>query len=212
MSQHLPRLLLIADQHRERTGALAAAVGAGADFVQIRDKNLDDEAVLQRLQLVREARRRDDQNPATAQQKERSPAGLICINGRPALARTEAIGLHLPAAGVCCGREGIMLLGRSAHDSDEVRQAKVDGVDYLIVGTVFPTASKPGRAALGMDGLAELTALAAPLPVFAIGGITPARVPLVQAAGAYGVAVCSAILAVADPAAATRQFLLELNP
>ncbi len=104
------------------------------------------------------------------------------------------------------------LLGRSAHDEAEVQRAVAEGVDYLIVGTVFPSASKPGRPPLGLEGLTRLAALASPLPVFAIGGITPARVASVIKAGAHGVAVCSAVLDVADPVAATQNFLSELNP
>lgn len=188
----LPRLLLIADEPRERPGALEAAVTAGAPFVQIRDKNMDDETVLVRFESVK--------------------APWICINSRPSMARKLGIGLHLPAAHEAVPREGIPLIGRSAHDEEEVRRAVAEGVDYLIVGTVFPSASKPGRAALGLDGLARLTALAAPLPVFAIGGITPERVAPVLATSAHGVAVCSAVLDVADPAAATQHFLSELNP
>lgn len=128
------------------------------------------------------------------------------------MARHEGMGLHLPAAHATVPREDIPLLGRSAHDEEEVQRAAAEGVDYLIVGTVFPSASKPGREPLGLDGLARLTALASPLPVFAIGGITPARVASVLATGAHGVAVCGAILDVADPAAAIQHFLAELNP
>ncbi|MCC5888384.1 MAG: thiamine phosphate synthase [Gammaproteobacteria bacterium] len=135
---------------------------------------------------------------------------LIAINGRPAMARREGIGLHLPAAHGSVARDGIALLGRSAHDEEEVQRAVAEGVDYLIVGTIFPSASKPGRAPLGLDGLARLTALAAPLPVFAIGGITPTRVASVLEAGAHGVAVCSAVLDVPDAAVATQNFLAEL--
>lgn len=218
----LPRLLLVTDRHRERPAALEAAVAAGAAFVQIRDKALDDDAVLARLERIREASglecsRSADRfvAPAPADHARSGPQGRaelwVCINGRPRLARTEAVGLHLPAAHGAVSRDGISLLGRSAHDEEEVARAVTEGVDYLIVGTVFDTTSKPGREVLGPAGLARLVALAAPLPVFAIGGITPARVASVLATGAHGVAVCSAVLDVANAAAATRRFLSELN-
>lgn len=219
---HLPRLLLVTDRHRERPNALEAAVAAGATFVQLRDKDLDDDALVLRLESVRgalgSALQRSADPLATREFADRSrpsPSGhaahWICINGRGDLARRQGVGLHLPAAHGGAARDGIGLLGRSAHDEDEVAQAVADGVDYLIVGTVFPTASKPGREPLGLDGLARLTALAAPLPVYAIGGVTAARVASVLTTGAYGVAVCAAVLGMADAAAATRRFLTELH-
>lgn len=217
----LPRLLLVTDQHRERPGALEAAVAAGAKFVQIRDKDLDDDAVLMRLASIREASALACSHSAdqllASELADRGRSGLqgpaaplVCINGRPRLAKAEGVGLHLPAVHATVSRDGISPLGRSAHDEDEVARAVAEGVDYLIVGTVFETASKPGRRPLGLEGLARLTALAAPLPVYAIGGMTPARVAAVLDTGAHGVAVCSAVLAATDVAAATQSFLSRL--
>lgn len=206
----LPRLLLIADQHRERPGALEIAVAAGAAFVQIRDKDLDDAAVEQRLRIIRDAPKAPGPSAEHSSASPSATRHLISINGRPALARNHGVGLHLPAAHEVVTREDIPLLGRSAHDEEEVHRALTEGVDYLIVGTVFPSASKPGRAPLGLNGLARLSALASPWPVFAIGGITAQRVSSVLATGAHGVAVCGAILDADDPAAATAHFLAEL--
>jgi thiamine monophosphate synthase len=73
------------------------------------------------------------------------------------------------------------------HDPDEAR-ACAAGVDYLIAGTVFATASKPSsHALLGEAGLAAVVR-AVDVPVLAIGGMTPARMAQVAAAGASGVA------------------------
>jgi thiamine-phosphate diphosphorylase len=78
------------------------------------------------------------------------------------------------------------LVGRSIHSADEARVA-VDA-DYLIAGTVFPTASKPaGHTVLGLDGLAAIVR-AASVPVLGIGGITPDRVQAVLSTGAAGYA------------------------
>ncbi|SDZ50442.1 thiamine phosphate synthase [Herbiconiux ginsengi] len=78
-------------------------------------------------------------------------------------------------------------------------------VDYLGVGVIRPTATKPDHPEpLGIDGFAELAA-ATPLPCVAIGGVVEADVPPLRSAGAAGVAVVSAICASPDPqAAATR--------
>lgn len=225
---NLPRLLLVSDRKREQPGALASAVAAGAPLIQLRDKDLDDAAVMQRLIEIgllhaaadgssgRCGRRLETaaSSRAAAAASEPLPASALprcCLNGRPELARRLRFGLHLPASHAPVPRQGLSLMGRSAHDGEEVRRARSEGVDYLVIGTVFPTASKPGREALGLTGLAQLVALAAPLPVFAIGGMTVARTREVLATGAHGVAVCTAILAAADPAAATLSFLEELS-
>jgi len=80
------------------------------------------------------------------------------------------------------------LIGRSVHSLAEAVAAADEGAaDYLIFGTVYETSSKPGRPVAGVAELASVAA-ATPLPVLAIGGITPARIEEVMAAGASGVA------------------------
>jgi thiamine biosynthesis protein ThiS len=91
------------------------------------------------------------------------------------------------------------LIGRSVHSPEEA--AKSAGMDYLLAGHVYPSASKPGRESLGLARFAEIAA-AAPCPVLAIGGITPERVSEVIRAGAHGAAVIGAIAEADDPRAA----------
>jgi thiamine-phosphate diphosphorylase len=81
------------------------------------------------------------------------------------------------------------IVGRSVHGAEEARDvAGRGGVDYLIFGTVFSSASKAPRHSLaGLDGLARACA-AAPVPVLAIGGIVPERAEAVAKAGAGGIA------------------------
>lgn len=80
------------------------------------------------------------------------------------------------------------LIGRSVHRPDDVRPAeRLEGIDYAICGTVFESASKPGRRPLGVDGLAGV-AREASVPVLAIGGVDAGNAPLVAGAGAAGVA------------------------
>jgi thiamine-phosphate pyrophosphorylase len=80
------------------------------------------------------------------------------------------------------------LLGRSVHSVETaVAACAGGGLDYLLFGTVFASASKPGRAAAGLDALRRVAAAAA-VPVLAIGGMTRARIPEVCRAGASGAA------------------------
>jgi thiamine-phosphate pyrophosphorylase len=78
------------------------------------------------------------------------------------------------------------LIGRSVHGVEEARAAGAD-VDFLIAGTVFPTASKPPGDLLGIHGLRRLCG-ASGVPVLAIGGIGPDQLDAVAAAGAAGIA------------------------
>lgn len=96
------------------------------------------------------------------------------------------------------------LVGVSTHTVDEARAAEAAGADYVGFGPMFPTATKTDtRPQRTLDLLREVKA-AIGIPVVAIGGITDARIREVRAAGADSVAVISAIMAAADPAAATR--------
>ncbi|WP_281356164.1 thiamine phosphate synthase [Arthrobacter mobilis] len=102
----------------------------------------------------------------------------------------------------------------SAATGAELREAAglpTGTVDYLGVGAIHPTSTKPDHPQpLGVAGFAAAAA-AAPLPCVAIGGITTADVAALKAAGAAGVAVVSAICAAADPAAAARQLAAQWN-
>jgi thiamine-phosphate pyrophosphorylase len=153
-----------------------AAAGVGA--LQIREKDLDDRAV---LELAREAR-------ATL-----PPTAAVLVNGRLDIAlAARADGAHLPADGVPLDalrrRFGPgVLLGRSTHTVEEVEAALREGADYVVFGPVYPTPSKerygPPR---GLDELARAARL--PIPVYALGGVTLSRFAEVAETGAAGVA------------------------
>ncbi len=101
-------------------------------------------------------------------------------------------------------------IGKSVHDVREAEAAHAGGADYLLVGPVFPTATHPDRAPLGSAQLKEIVGLG--LPVVAIGGVTPERIPeLMAAAAIHGVAAIRALWHAADPANAARRMLQELN-
>ena len=101
------------------------------------------------------------------------------------------------------------LLGRSTHAIHQLHQAVQDGCDYVGVGPVNATPTKPGREPVGLDYVRQACA-ESPIPCFAIGGITAAEIPAVRQAGARRVAVVRAISAAADPGAASRELLAAL--
>ncbi|RMF26352.1 MAG: thiamine phosphate synthase [Chloroflexi bacterium] len=97
------------------------------------------------------------------------------------------------------------ILGVSAGTVEEAVQAERDGADYLGVGDVYGTPSKPDAGEpIGVEGLAEI-ARAVSIPVVAIGGIRPDNAAAVIRAGASGVAVISAVVGAPDPEAAARR-------
>jgi len=110
-----------------------------------------------------------------------------------------ADGVHLPdAAGpVAAARRGggrLWLVGCSTHDAEGVRKREAQGADFVVFGPVYPTESKPGYGpAQGPEGLRRVVE-AVELPVFALGGVSPARVKACLDVGAFGVAVMSGLM------------------
>lgn len=96
--------------------------------------------------------------------------------------------------------------GVSTHSSADAAAAAVSGADFVTFGPVYETPSKAAYGPpQGLDALSAVTA-ATPIPVFAIGGITPERVADCVAAGAHGVAVIGAVMGAPDVAASVREF------
>ena len=159
----------------------AAAARAGVDVVQVRERGLDDRALLTLAADVRQA---------TA-----GTGARMIVNDRLDVALAAgADGVHLPGSGVTCAEARAIvpddfLVGRSVHSAAEAIAAEgAGGCDYLVFGSVFASESKPaGHQVAGLGALAAVCA-AVHLPVLAIGGITRARVPDVVRAGAAGVA------------------------
>lgn len=102
------------------------------------------------------------------------------------------------------------LIGRSTHHLAQLQQAVADGCDYVGVGPVHATPTKPGRAPVGLDYVRQ-AAGASPIPFFAIGGIDATNLGAVRAAGAARVAVVRAISAAADPRLAAGALLNALE-
>jgi thiamine-phosphate pyrophosphorylase len=169
---------------------ITAAIAGGVDVVQIREPDLEAGAL---AGLVRDCLAAAAGTPV-----------LIVVNDRLDVAlATGAHGVHLRSDGmpaVVARRltSERFLIGRSVHDKEAVNAA--GPADYLIAGSVFETASKPGTSArLSLDGLGALVEAAAETPVWAIGGITAARISHILAAGASGIAAIGAFIPEAKP-------------
>lgn len=105
----------------------------------------------------------------------------------------------------------VVSVGASCHDAAEVSVAREADVSWIILGNVFETLSHSERPGLGLHGLQALVALADCVPVIAIGGITPERVPSVLAAGAWGVAVRSGVWDTESPSHASSEYISKLE-
>ena len=158
----------------------ANAVRAGVDVIQVRERDLPDR---QLADLVRKIVALTD-----------GTTTRVLVNGRADIAiAAGAAGVHLrggsPAASRLAPFAAGLLIGRSVHSLAEVDAALSDGgCDYLLFGTVFPSAGKSeGHPVAGLDALARVCARS-PLPVIAIGGMTEARAEAVRHAGAAGFA------------------------
>jgi thiamine-phosphate pyrophosphorylase len=179
---------------------LAAALQGGVDIVQLRDKRATDEQLLAAAAV---ARRRCDEAGA-----------LLILNDRPDLvAAAGADGCHVGqddldvAAARALAGPGA-LVGRSTHSPADI--AAAGDADYIGVGPVHATPTKPGRPAVGLE-LVRHAAEHAPVPFFAIGGIDATNVGAVVAAGARRIAVVRAIADAADPRAAAAALRAALD-
>lgn len=141
----------------------------------------------------------------------RSAGASLIVHGHPEVARELGIpALHMPldALGKMSSeeRKGFDVLGASCHSVEDVLRAKAFGCDYVTAGHVYATDCKPGLPPRGADFLAEVCGPAAPMPVFALGGLTPARAPEVRRAGAAGFAMMSSTMDAENPAELFRKY------
>jgi thiamine-phosphate pyrophosphorylase len=189
------RLYLVCDA-RPRA-FLDAALRGGADIVQLRDKSLGDDGLVEAAKVFRAA--------ADAH------GALFILNDRPDLVEAcDADGVHVgqddetPAeARAAVGPDRIV--GRSTHAPFQADAAEADpDVDYMAVGPVHATPTKPGRPAAGIDYVAY-AARTLQKPWFAIGGLDAATLPAAVEAGARRAVVVRAITEADDPEAAARR-------
>lgn len=210
------RLYLCTDARRERgdlTAFADAALAGGVDIIQLRDKGSPGE---QRFGPL-EARDELAALQVLADAADRHGA-LLAVNDRADIARAAGADvlhlgqddLPLPVAREVVGPE--VLIGRSTHDRDQVGAALAEPVDYFCVGPCWPTPTKPGREAPGVELLRFAAETGDTKPWFAIGGIDAERLPQVLDAGATRVVVVRAITAAQDPRAAAAALRAGLAP
>ena len=187
-------------------GLLEAALRGGADLIQLRDKDAGDELLLAAAPVFRAAADRH--------------GALFVINDRPDLvAACAADGVHVGQddTPVAVAREAAgpgAIVGLSSHRPEQLTAALAapgrSRPDYLSVGPVQETPTKPGRPAAGIDYVRHAAAHAGDLPWFAIGGIDAATVDAVVEAGASRIVVVRAIRDAADPEGAARELSAAL--
>ena len=154
----------------------------GARLVQLRAKTMP-MAELATLALAVQAR-------------VRAAGGSLLLNGQVDLVRQlDLDGVHLTAAQLAAFDSRPVpadrWLGASCHNAAELAAAVRLDADFVVIGPVLPTASHPGAPALGWEAFAALVA-AAPMPVYALGGLTQAHLAQARAVGAQGIAGISA--------------------
>ena len=104
------------------------------------------------------------------------------------------------------------LIGRSTHSLAQARAAFAEGFDYIGFGPLFPTPTKAGRPAIGLQEIATMQReIGEKIPAFCIGGITPETLPQVLAAGARRVVIVSALLQAENVESATLRIKAALN-
>ncbi|HCD02610.1 MAG TPA: thiamine phosphate synthase, partial [Planctomycetaceae bacterium] len=168
----------------------------GIGVVQLREKTLEDAAL---LDLARRVRRWTG-----------DAGSLFVMNDRPDLAvLADADGVHVgqQELDVRSVRRIVgpnRLVGVSTHSIQQARQAVLDGADYLGVGPVFPSQTKSFDSLAGLE-FVRAVAQEITLPWYAIGGISAENLAEVSEAGALRVAVGAAVCGADDPEAAARE-------
>jgi thiamine-phosphate pyrophosphorylase len=202
------RLYLICDARpggRALGDVLGPALRGGVDVFQLRCKDATDEEILAAAADAREWCEVAD--------------ALFVLNDRPDLAAAAGadavhVGqddLSIAEARALVGPD--VLVGKSTHSPEQVDAAHAEGADYIGVGPVHTTPTKPGRPAVGTE-LVTYAARHATIPWFAIGGVDESTIDDVMAAGANRVAVVRAIAEAPDPEAVARRLdhALEVGP
>ena len=203
MPQLESRLLLVTDRHqtngRPLVPLLQQVLTAAAPAIQLRERDL---SARELLTLAREVQ------AVTASRRSQ-----LLINDRIDVALAlEGVGVHLRSNSlpVSVARQLLgarRLLGISVHAVEEAVQAESQGADYIVLGPIYETPSKQMFGPpLGIHTLEKACRLVR-IPIIGIGGVTAARAREMRRAGAFGVAVITAILGAADVESATRELL-----
>ena len=166
----------------DSVSVLEDAVRHGAAIVQLRDKSGDEGTILGKARQIRSLK------------KDRS--FVFILNDDPALAvKAGADGVHVGQDTSTTDARAVigdsMILGKTTHNLEQAGDAIRDGADYISVGPVFATPTKPGRPAVGLEYVREAS-LSVDIPFVAIGGIDLSNIDSVIAAGAKTIGVVRA--------------------
>jgi thiamine-phosphate diphosphorylase len=190
-----PVLMLVTELCPELVDIVSEAVLGGTSLVHLRDAPLGggEGITIERMRAAMHG---------TAQ--------LTINNYLEEVWHTGADGLHLKEkqplqAAVLLHRNTSMLLGRSIHSLESAHEAKAEGMDYVVAGTIFGSDSHRDIRPQGL-GFLQHVCRAVAMPVIAIGGITPENAPECLLAGAAGVAVRSGIMRAANPREAAHRY------
>lgn len=179
------------------------ALQGGISIVQYRDKTHDDRDRLALAQILKAVCHRY--------------GALFLINDRVDLAlAVDADGVHLGQTDlpIAVARDllgGHRIIGRSTTNPEEMARALEEGADYIGVGPVFATPTKPDKPAAGLDYV-RYAAERSTVPFFAIGGVVDANLEAVIAAGAQRVAVVRALMDAENPTLVAQHFTAQLTP
>ena len=196
------RLLLVTEPCPDLTSRVRTAVRGGVDVVQLRDKHALREKLIPLATELREICETE--------------GAIFTVNDDVRLAHISgAAGIHLGQedSGTRDARALLgpdVIVGRSAGTLEEAMEALREGADYLGVGAVYATPTKPEGDVGGLRLVQEISRANLPIPWFAIGGVTLETAPEVAAAGARGFAVVRAILDAEDPEVAAREMRSHL--
>jgi len=190
---------------RSNLDVLEAVIAGGGKIIQLRDKDLSPREFLQLAQKFRDITRR---------------AGvLLIINDFVDIAlAVDADGVHLGQSDMklpLARQMAIdMIIGRSTHTLDQAQAAEKEGADYINIGPIFSTGTKEHDRVLGVEAIEEITPHIS-VPYTVMGGITEANIPKVLEAGAYKIALVTAVTKADDMAEAVtriRTAILQARP
>ncbi len=177
---------------------MEAALKGGADFLQLRDKHASKKELLEKAKMLRELT---------------AAYGVpFVVNDHPDVAlAVDADGVHLGQDDLPLAEARSLLgpdriIGISTHSIEQAREAQRMGADYIGVGPVFPTGTKPGRAAVTTAYVAQAAAEIR-IPFVAIGGIAPENAGEVLEAGAKRLCAVSAVVGSPEPEGVCRRLL-----